>query len=364
MFDATWQISSSLRPWYGICEADHIYVAGRWYIHGSTSGWTLWSIKKLNKASGIEIWSIEEGTEGKWSEYATGICTDGSYIYVVGIDVDSGWRIEKRNLADGSLVWRKNDSTPPYDSFVAITVDDDSVYVCGNKAAKLNIMKKNKTDGETDWRIIESGENDAHALSICLHEDDLLICGHSYPNLWRSERRSKSDGARIWMKESNSSPYGYNFAYALTADSENVYISGADEQTGTTPWGLESRVLSDGDLNYYEMDDPTGQSDVAYTNNIFDSNHLIVGGFIGGSNPKWRITKNLKSDGSVVFEKLLFDAEILNGSCRSIKKSGNSIYAAGDWGYYNYDLSTGIVMKLDAGIASATKYPMPCFKRS
>lgn len=317
-------------------------------------GTTLWSIKKLDTSTGAEIWSIEDGAVGKWMEYATGICSDGSYIYVVGLDQDLVWRIEKRNLSDGSLEWINNDSVSG-EQFFAIAVDDDYVYVCGNKSAKLLIMKIDKLTGTTEeWRITESGENDAHALSIYLYEDDLFLCGHSYPNLWRSERRSKSDGARIWMKESNSSPYGYNFAYALTGDTNRVYISGADEQDLPigTPWGLESRDLLDGDLNYYFTDDPSGSSDVAYTNNIFDTNYLIVGGYYGGANPKWRITKNLKSDGSVAFEKLLYgippapETDVLNGTCRSIKKSIGSVYAAGTWGYNNFDQSTGIVMKL------------------
>jgi hypothetical protein len=42
------------------------------------------------------------------SDYARSVAVDSTGIYVVGVDSIPGnqeWRIEKRNLNDGSLIW-------------------------------------------------------------------------------------------------------------------------------------------------------------------------------------------------------------------------------------------------------------------
>lgn len=318
-----WPIYRSDCRFEGIAVSDGVYVVGgriNYY------GWNGWIIEKLDKATGSTVW-VQFGAENSY-EYAKSVCSDGTYIYIAGIDLVLNWRLEKRRLTDGGIEWVQNDSIPPNDQpYNGIAVDETYIYMVGTKGGYWTLIKKLKSTGETVWRITE-GDSENFALGVCLYEDSIFIVGSAYPNLWRSERRNKSDGSIVWTKTSNSSPYGYNFAYSVCTDGENVFISGADEQPGTAPWGLESRKFLDGDLNYYVMDDASGYSDVAFTNDI-SGDYIIVGGAYSmspGGLP--RLTKVNKSDGSNVWERTNFSAESYS-NIKGVKVDGSYIYCTG-----------------------------------
>ena len=91
-------------------DGSGVYVVGFDHVLGNTQ----WRIEKRDLTTGALIGAF--GTAGVVTEnpsvnrdVANGVAVYNTGIYVVGVDripspTDSEWRIEKRNLADGSLI--------------------------------------------------------------------------------------------------------------------------------------------------------------------------------------------------------------------------------------------------------------------
>jgi hypothetical protein len=66
---------------------------------------------------------------------AYSVAVDSTGIYVVGYDRIPGnweWRIEKRNLNDGSLIWSvTSNPSSGDDSAYSVAVDSTGIYVVG-----------------------------------------------------------------------------------------------------------------------------------------------------------------------------------------------------------------------------------------
>lgn len=90
-------------------------------------------------------------------------------MYIIGLKGpigDTSWRIEKRRLSDGDLIWyRETNLSPSDDVPYGITVDSTAMYLVGF---------------------------------------DNLHGGRDYA--WRFEKRDLSDGSLIWSDSNNPSP--------------------------------------------------------------------------------------------------------------------------------------------------------------
>ena len=70
-------------------------------------------------------------------DYAYNVAIDGSGVYVVGYDHNGAgsnaeWRVEKRNLTTGTLIWGLSEHiSSDYDYSNDIAVDVSGVYVVG-----------------------------------------------------------------------------------------------------------------------------------------------------------------------------------------------------------------------------------------
>jgi hypothetical protein len=96
------------------------------------------------------------------NDYAYSVAVDSTGIYVVGSTILVGnyeWRIEKRNLNDGSLIWATTSNygttTSGDDEAMAVAVDSSGIYIAGTDRTTGNrywrIEKRNKTDGSVIW---------------------------------------------------------------------------------------------------------------------------------------------------------------------------------------------------------------------
>jgi hypothetical protein len=84
-------------------DSTGIYVVG----YDSSPGNSQWRIEKRSLNDGSLIWSVTSNPSSG-SDSANSVAVDSTGIYVVGYDYAPGnyqWRIEKRNLNDGSLIW-------------------------------------------------------------------------------------------------------------------------------------------------------------------------------------------------------------------------------------------------------------------
>ena len=166
-------------------------------------------------------WAVSNPSIG--NDYANSVAVDSTGIYVVGFDSipgNSEWRIEKRSLNDGSLIWSIT-SNPSSGSDVAysVAVDSSGIYVVGS----------DRSPGNDQWRI---------------------------------EKRSLNDGSLIWSVTSNPSSDD-DIARSVAVDSTGIYVVGVDYSPGNYQWRIEKRSLNDGSLIWSVTSNPSSGGDYA-----------------------------------------------------------------------------------------------------
>ena len=178
-------------------DASGIYVAGYDTIPGNYQ----WRIEKRSLSDGAVIWTKTSNPSSD-TDYATAIAIDASGIYVAGYDYVSGrffrWRIEKRSLSDGAVIWTKtNDPSASHDIANAITIDASGIYVAGFDSILANYQ-------------------------------------------WRIEKHSLSDGAVIWTKTNNPSASS-DVPGGIAVDAIGIYVAGNDRASVNDQWRIEKR---------------------------------------------------------------------------------------------------------------------------
>jgi hypothetical protein len=143
---------------------------------------------KAQASPRIEWTQVSNPSTG--GDAAWGVAVDSSGIYVVGYDVSPGdpeWRIEKRSLTDGKLLWSQtNNPSPNEDRAFGVAVDASGIYVVG--------FDSSPSVGDLEWRI---------------------------------EKRRLEDGSLLWSQVNNPSA-GEDWAWAVAIDSSGIYVVGFD----------------------------------------------------------------------------------------------------------------------------------------
>lgn len=82
------------------------------------------------------IWEQTSNPSAENDE-ALSVAVDDTGVYIVGNDVSPGeaidqWRIQKRNLTDGSIIWEEtSDPSPASEMPLGVSVDNTGIYVVG-----------------------------------------------------------------------------------------------------------------------------------------------------------------------------------------------------------------------------------------
>jgi hypothetical protein len=275
------------------------------------------------------------------------IAIDSTAMYVVGFDESTGlsldkeWRIEKRALTDGSLVPGfgiggviiSNNSTGD-DAALAIAIDSTAMYVVGLDESPGNqewrIEKRSLADGSLVpgfgiGGVITSNNStgDDAALAIAIDSTAMYVVGFdestglSRDREWRIEKRSLADGSLVsgfgigGVVTSNNSTTD-DTARGIAVDSAAMYVIGWDENSGLTDqeWRIEKRSLTDGSLvqgfgtGGVVTSNPSTGDDAARAIAIDSTAMYVVGdegpGYYGDW--AWRIEKRSLTDGSLVQE--------------------------------------------------------------
>jgi hypothetical protein len=183
-----------------------------------------WRIEKRSLADGSLVTGFGTGGNATSnpstdSDRAQDIAIDSTAMYVVGYQYYPGvgqWRIEKRSLADGSLVSGfgiggvvTNNPSVMYDRAHGIAIDSTAMYVVGFD-----------TSPKGDWQ-------------------------------WRIEKRSLADGSLVSGFGTGgfvTSNPGTNFnewdeAYSIAIDTTAIYVIGTDLSLGVPDqqWRIEKR---------------------------------------------------------------------------------------------------------------------------
>jgi len=266
---------------------------------------------------------------------ARGIAIGSTAMYVIGYDESPGniqWRIEKRNLTDGSLVpgfgtggvATSNPSTGP-DMAQSIAIDSTAMYVVGYDESPENrqwrIEKRSLTDGNLVsgfgvGGVVTSDPSTGYdaAFSIDVDSTAMYVVGYDASLeswQWRIEKRSLTDGGLVpgfgtgGVATSNPST-GHDMARSIAIDSTAMYVIGYDYSPGNIQWRIEKRSLTDGSLvpgfgtGGVATSDPSTGPDMAYSIAIDSAAMYVVGYDYSPGNIQWRIEKRSLTDGSLL----------------------------------------------------------------
>src|SRR3989304_2657179 len=197
-------------------------------------------------APGDVLWTQASNPSSSVDE-TTDVAVDGSGIYIVGLDSylhygNSRWRIEKRSLAGGRVSWTKTSNpSASYDWASGVAVDGSGVYIVGfdsySGGGRWRIEKRSLTDGSVIWtQASNPSAGSDMTTGVAVDGSGVYIVGYDYylgdsnPR-WRIEKRSLMYGTNIWNKTSNPSAF-YDWASGVAVDSSGVYTVGSDDYLG------------------------------------------------------------------------------------------------------------------------------------
>ncbi len=307
-------------------DSTGIYVAGYDFNGAGPNVNSQWRIEKRNLNDGSLIWTqINNPSNG--GDTANGVAIDGTGIYVVGHEslpqailgeANSQWRIEKRRLDDGSLVWAQaSNPAGSFDQANGIAVDNTGIYVVGydttafSPDSEWRIEKRSLSDGSLIWEQTEnlnnrqfqtSGLEDA-ATAVAVDSTGIYIVGYNQrfgQYIWRIEKRRLDDGSRIW-----TSPGLYGgIPYAVAVDSTGLYVVG--DNAGSpgdriyNGWFIRKINLNSGSLIWEQLSQPTSQDDTSKAVAV-DGTGLYIAGYDSTIGNQWRIEKRNPNDGSLIW---------------------------------------------------------------
>ena len=203
-------------------------------------------------------------------ERPNAVVADGNALYIAGVDPtgnDRG-RIEKRDLASGSLVTAFGtngilpfDPSVNRDNILDLAIDANALYLVGyDESPAVNdsqwrIEKRSLTDGSVVWSKVSNPSTYFDSpVAYRLDGGYLYIAGTDYSagasdSQWRIEKRNASDGELVaafgtdGVVTANPSSH-YDAPAAIVADGDSIYIAGYDASPGAgdSEWRIEKRV--------------------------------------------------------------------------------------------------------------------------
>ena len=293
-----------------------------------------WQIQKLDLSDGTPVAAFGAGgvvTSARSARIAVALAVDSVAMYVLGTEQDiidrepPRWRIEKRNLSDGSLVpafgtggvlsWSINGGNKPS----AIVVDSTNIYVAGPDPVtpfsidwQWRIEKRDKSTGDfgAGGGVILNNPSPNHERPVALAVDStaLYVIG--------TDRTTGVDQGRIEKRDlitlalvpgfgsrgvivSNENAHRW-----IAVDSTGLYVAGTLSDRGIARWRVEKRDIADGTMDGQfgtggVIMSPAGQlrklGDLA-----LDSTALYLVGNDPGFRGQWRTEKRSFDDGTLV----------------------------------------------------------------
>jgi hypothetical protein len=282
-------------------DSSGIYVVG----FDNSLGNGQWKVEKRSLTDGTLVWT-QTNNPSNGDDWATSVAVDSSGVYVAGFDNSPGndeWRIEKRSLADGTLIWSKTDNlSNGIDRPIGVAVDSSGVYVVGFDNSPGNdewrIEKRSLTDGTLVWTQTNNPSiTGDEAIGVAVDTSGIYVVGYDTsqgPEQWRIEKRSLMDGALLWTQIENPST-GVDEVWGVAVGSSGIYGVGSDNSpspgSDNFEWRIEKRNLTDGAILWNQTENPSNGDDWAASVAVDSSGIYVVGYDTVPGNVEWRIEK-------------------------------------------------------------------------
>ena len=276
-------------------DADAIAIDGQYmYVAGDDNSGP-WYLEKRNLSNGALVYTVSSsaGTDG--SSYPRSVQIDGSAMYITGRGGSSAvrtWRLEKRNLSDGSFMSTFASSgvliiatgTPTYPP--TSVVDGNGTYLYS--VEDNDLVKISQSNGSIVYST--SAIDVLAADTIALSTDKNMVFMGGVSNgcncNWALEGRSASSGASVWSLQDNFSATStgdiQDWPVALAADNTYLYAAGGEDSPDAN-WlnfkriRFEKRLRTDGSLVYATTSDPTIGADAASGISLNGQNAFLIG---------------------------------------------------------------------------------------
>ncbi|MGA2462720.1 MAG: choice-of-anchor U domain-containing protein [Candidatus Bathyarchaeia archaeon] len=301
-------------------DGSGVYVAG--YDQNTAGNEYEWRVEKRSPTIGAIMWAVSEHISSG-SDAAYAVAVDGSGVYVVGYDHNlgsDGWRVEKRSLTTGALIWFQsehinNNDCRPY----GVAVDGSGVYVVGSDENTVGnkwewrVEKRSLTTGAIMWVVSEhiSSATD-EARGVAVDASGVYVVGYDSNTAgnkweWRVEKRSLTTGAIMWAVSEHISS-DFDAAYGVAVDGSGIYVVGHDSNTAGNEyeWRVEKRSLTTGAIIWFESewissglsgnDDTSGVAVDGSGVYVVGSDENTVGNI-----DEWRVEKRSLTTGAIIW---------------------------------------------------------------
>ncbi|MEQ8460939.1 MAG: hypothetical protein RLO52_16510 [Sandaracinaceae bacterium] len=261
-----------------------------------------WRVERRAAADDALVWSRRFSSADD-REQPTDLAVDATGVYAVGIAQPMRfdlWRVEKRGLEDGEVVWSWEAEHEEFDNRPrAVDVGDGVVFVGGtdhdrdSQDGSWRLQAHDGATGALQWEVTSNPSPRWEPLNdLAAHDGSLVAIGTEHrmtESVWRIERRDPADGSLLWAVTGVA-----GVARAVVMDERGLFVVGherVDPRTLVSLWRVERRSLADGALLWADTLEPELGSAEA-TAAALDARGLIVGGWDTGLGERaWRVER-------------------------------------------------------------------------
>lgn len=302
---------------YGISvDVTGVYVSGYTYgaLPGQSSAGDRDAFVRKYDFSGAVLWTRQFGTA--FYDYAYGITTDGTGIYIVGstngalgqTNFGSNDAFVRKYDAAGNEQWTHQSGTTSSDYAYGISVDASGVYIAGNTygtflyqtnagGSDAFVLKSDLNNGNELWIRQFGTITSDYASGISVDATGIYVAGYTYGTLPGQTsagdydafaRKYDSGGNELWTRQFGSDGPSEDVYTSITVDG-NIYTAG---RTYGTLAGQTSAGLSDAFVRIYDANGTVlwtcqfGTVSDDYVNGIaVDATGMYVAGYTYGTFP-------------------------------------------------------------------------------
>lgn len=285
------EISSISFPSSVLVDNDYVYIGGD----------PDFSLCKVDKNTGEEIWTITEYPSSTWGSIYTMAFLPNGNIGIVCAESREGYRVLEAT-PEGEFVksnlYPLNFGDFPIPRAIAVYENGDYVIAgeCGSGGNAAIALLYIASDGTMVWEKYDSSKGDAQGVIID-NDDNIVITGTSAVNSVQFIHKYDPEGNVIWKKEGYENYSGFDLVMA--PDGSYIVVGGIT--TNLSTWEGEQSITcysTDGDVLWNELENE-GFAHYAMSIDIRGDKIALSGAISDEENNQWAYTSMYELHGSV-----------------------------------------------------------------